>query len=209
MNALLNLSLLFYVLFNALGSIPAFVTLLKEFKPKRQIQIIIREMVFALITIFVFIVLGTKFFRVFNITLRDFQIGGGLLLLLVSLKMIFAKPPVTAVTEQQNETHKEPIFFPLAFPIITGPAILTNLLVYMTNNAHPKFVVVTAIVIAWLASLLTLLSSSFLYRTMGKNGLHALERLFGLVLLMMSTNLILKGFVSIFNISGSVALIGP
>ncbi|MEG0037297.1 MAG: MarC family protein [Victivallaceae bacterium] len=209
MKVLLNLSLLFYVLFNALGSIPAFVTLLKNFSLKRQSEIIIREMIFALLAILVFIIIGEQFFDLFNIKFYGFQLGGGLLLFLVALKMVFVSPLSTELSEKtKTSSNKEPIFFPLAFPIITGPAVLTNLLVYMQSGAHPKFIILTAILIAWMGSLFTLLLSGPIYKAMGKNGLYALERIFGLLLLLMGGNLIIKGFFSAFNLTHCLKQLG-
>ncbi|SPN74115.1 hypothetical protein,putative antibiotic transporter,membrane protein, MarC family,MarC family integral membrane protein [Chlamydia serpentis] len=197
MFTLINLSLLFYVLFDSPGSIPVFVALLKNFSRKKQQRIILRECLFALCALLLFVTFGRKFFQFLDISLYSFQIIGGFLLFTVSLKMMLAPMPL----KNNDDTLKtEPIFFPLAFPIITGPAIITALLSYIEEAVYSKEVIFTAMIIAWIFSLFTLLSSSFFNRIFGNFGLLALERLFGIALLLMSVNLMLKGISIAFNI---------
>lgn len=197
MHKLIHLSILFYVLFNSPGSLPAFITLLKDFKPKEQCFIIIREMVLALIVSFVFIFNGLEFFKLFDISLHSFKIGGGLMLFLIAFKMCLAEP--TDAEKQLSSKTREPVFFPLAFPIITGPAVLTNLLVFMSDKSYEKTVVLLAIFISWTFSLLTLLCAGLFNKFLGRFGLIALERIFALFLLLISGNLMIKGLIVAFS----------
>ncbi|AAD19147.1 hypothetical protein CpB1048 [Chlamydia pneumoniae TW-183] len=194
---LLNLSLLFYVLFDSPGSIPVFVALLKNFSRKKQQRVILRECLFALGALILFVTFGRSFFQFLDISLYAFQIIGGFLLFTVSIKMMLAPMPEKA----KDDTSKtEPIFFPLAFPVITGPAVITALLSYMEEGIYSREIIFTAMIIAWAFSLFTLLCSSFFDRLFGNFGLLALERLFGIALLLMSVNLMLKGISIAFNI---------
>ncbi|ANH78800.1 MarC family protein [Candidatus Chlamydia sanziniae] len=197
MLTILNLSLLFYILFDAPGSIPVFVSLLKNYSHKKQQSIILRECLFALAILLLFITFGRKFFQFLDISLYSFQIIGGILLLIVALRMMNAS--LTLKTSPENR-DSEPIFFPLAFPIITGPAIIIAILSYMEEDAYPKDVLLIGLVIAWTCSLVTLLCSSLFNRVLGVFGLLALERLFSLALFLMSGDLILKGISTAFNI---------
>ncbi|WP_201456255.1 MarC family protein [Chlamydia sp. 17-3921] len=193
---LLNLSLLFYAMFDSPGSIPVFALFLKNYSYKRQQQIILRECLFALISLLLFITFGRKFLQFLDISLYSFQLIGGILLFSVALKMMLATP----TSRDVEQSASEPIFFPLAFPIITGPAIITALLSYMEEDIYPKNLIFSAVIIAWILSLFTLLCSSFFNRVLGSSGLLALERLFSLVLMLMSVNLILKGLSIAFNL---------
>ncbi len=191
-----HLSLLFYMLFNAPGSIPVFVTLLKHHSPKKQNVIILRESVLALIFLLVFILCGTGLFRFLNISLYAFQFIGGILLCNVSLEMMTALP----TTQEQKTLASDPVFYPLAFPVITGPAVITSLLSCIAEKAFPKEVIFLSIFVAWFFSTLTLLCSSLCNRLLKTSGLLALERLFSLSLLFMSVNLILKSISTAFSI---------
>lgn len=195
---LIDFSLLFYALFNSLGSIPVFVLILKNFSYKKQQQIILRECIFSLIALLLFVTFGRKVLQFLDISLYSFQLIGGVLLFFVALKMMLAQP----VQDVQKKTRdsSEPIFFPLAFPIITGPAVITATLSYMEEGEYAKNLILAAVIIAWVFSLFTLLCSSLFNRILGSSGLLALERMFSLVLALMSINLILKGLSIAFNI---------
>lgn len=199
MSTLFSLSLLFYLLFDAPGSIPVFVSLLKDYSPGKQQRIILRESIFALVTLILFITFGRKIFHFLGVSLYAFQLIGGVLLLSVSLKMMFVSPfPETQ--EKLPKDHSEPIFFPLAFPIITGPAVITSLLTYMEEGVFTKEIILISVVIAWACSVLTLMSSSVFNRILGRAGLFALEKLFSIALLLMAVNLMLKSMSIAFNI---------
>lgn len=196
MSAVINLSILFYVLFNAPGSIPVFVALLKTYSSKKRQNIILRESILALITLILFSTFGNQLFCFLDISLYSFQLIGGILLMSVALGMMLAPP----IVKERVDDDSEPIFYPLAFPVITGPAVITSVLGCFIEGNYPKDVILIAIFIAWFASLLTLFSSSWFDYFLGPQGLLALERLFGIALLLMSTNLILKGLSMAFSI---------
>ncbi|MCI5642241.1 MAG: MarC family protein [Chlamydia suis] len=195
LHSLFRLTLLFYTLFNALGSLPIFIALLKKFSFRKQQRIILRESIFALILLFVFITFGRGFFRLLEITLPAFQLTGGLLLGVLAINMMQALPSQTEALDKE-----EPVFFPLAFPVITGPAMITSTLGHMEEGIFPKEIVLGAILLAWLFSLITLLFSSSLNRLFGQMGLLALERLFSVSLALMAINLTLKAISIAFNI---------
>ncbi|AGW38200.1 MarC family protein [Chlamydia pecorum] len=195
---LIDFSLLFYALFNSLGSIPVFVLLLKNFSYKKQQRIILRECIFSLIALLLFVTFGRKILQFLDISLYSFQLIGGVLLFSVALKMMLAQPVQDVQKEARDSS--EPIFFPLAFPIITGPAVITATLSYMEEGEYAKNLILAAVIIAWVLSLFTLLCSSLFNRILGPSGLLALERMFSLVLALMSINLILKGLSIAFNI---------
>ncbi len=76
LHSLFRLTLLFYALFNSLGSLPVFVALLKKFSFRKQQRIILRECIFALLTLILFITFGQGFFRLLEISLPAFQLTG-------------------------------------------------------------------------------------------------------------------------------------
>ncbi|ADH18584.1 MarC family protein [Chlamydia trachomatis] len=197
LHSLFRLTLLFYALFNALGSLPVFIALLKNFSFKKQQHIILRESIFALLLLLLFVTFGRGFFRLLGIILPAFQFTGSLLLGSIAIDMMKALPPQTETLERDKD---EPIFFPLAFPVITGPAMITSTLGHMEEGIFPKEIVLGAIVLAWLFSLITLLLSSSINRLFGQMGLLALERLFGISLALMAGNLMLKALSTAFNI---------
>ncbi|AAF39112.1 hypothetical protein C6H88_01260 [Chlamydia muridarum str. Nigg] len=197
LHSLFRLTLLFYALFNSLGSLPVFVALLKKFSFRKQQRIILRECIFALLTLILFITFGQGFFRLLEVSLPAFQLTGGILLGSLAINMMKALPSQEETFDQYED---EPIFYPLAFPVITGPATITSTLGHMEEGIFPKELVLGAIMLAWAFSLITLFFSSSINRLFGQMGLLALERLFGISLALMAGNLMLKAISTAFNI---------
>ena len=69
----------------------------------------------------------------------------------------------------------------------------------MSDKVYEKSIVLLAILISWFFSLLTLLCASLFNKILGKYGLIALERIFSLFLLLISGNLMIKGFIAAFS----------
>ena len=187
--SLLSIAFSLFLLMDSVGNIPFFITFLKGVDPKRHKAIIFRELIIALGIIVLFAFIGEAlmdFLRVRNDTL---QIAGGIILFLICLKMIF--PP--AKNPNENMPHdSEPFIVPLAVPLVAGPAVLAAVMIY-AKQEDSTFVMIGAILLAWAASLLVLLTSSFLKRTLGWRGIVAIERLMGLILTLIAIQMFLSG----------------
>ena len=81
---------------------------------------------------------------------------------------------------------------PLAIPLIAGPSALATLLLLQRSGSSREGLLL-AMTIAWMASAILLLSSTFLYRVLRERGLIALERLMGMLLVMVSVQMLLNG----------------
>lgn len=185
---LFTLTLSLFLLMDAIGNIPIFISLLKKLPPKRQAWIILRELLIALLTIFVFYFLGNVFLRALGISEQTVKISGGIILMIISLRMIFP--------EKTEETYKgpehEPFIVPLAIPLIAGPAILATVMIY-SRQMLPLHYVLIAITGAWALSTVILLFAPFIQKVLGKRGILALEKLMGLILTLISIQMFLDG----------------
>lgn len=183
-----SMALTFFLMIDAIGNIPLFASLLKAFDPKKQQRIILREMLIALVVIILFEFLGDVILNFINIKTPTIIIAGGVILFLIALKMIF--PPQTESIADNMD--KEPFIVPLAIPLVAGPAILAAVMLY-AGQAESHFSIISAIFIAWALSTLILLSASYLTKLIGKRGISALERLMGLVLILIAIQMLLEG----------------
>lgn len=184
---------LFWIVMDSLGTLPLFVSLLKHFDPKKQRRIIVREMLIALGLMIIFLFFGRGFFKLLHITHSSLQISGGIILFLLAVKMIYALPG----GEKNQRVPSDPLIVPLAVPSIAGPGILATITLYGGIAGTPT--VLLAIFIAWALSLPLLLLSSTLTKVMGENGIVATERLFGYILVLISTQMAFAGLTSAFK----------
>lgn len=107
----------------------------------------------------------------------------------MALKMIF---PEDGALVESLTTEGEPLVFPLAIPLIAGPSVLAAVMIYSkeTGRAGTLFY---AIFLSWVLSAGILLASSLLNKWLGTRGLKALERLMGLILMLIAINMFLQG----------------
>lgn len=183
---------IFFVL-NATGQIPLFLAMLGRFDQKRQLKIITREMIFALILILLFTFCGDGILQVLGITRPIIAIAGGILLFLISLTMIFPKAAENAADKAL--TH-EPMIIPLAIPVITGPGAITTVMMYAHETGSALFVGAAAFV-AWIPSLIILLLGSYIKQLLGEKGLIAVERLGGMLVCLIGIQMLTGGILSL------------
>lgn len=179
-----------FLLMDPIGNVPIFISVLKDIDPRRQRTIIIRELFIALIIIIFFNFLGDALLRFLNVTMPTILISGGIILFLIALKMIF---PGKRDPDVELPHDKEPFIVPLATPLVAGPAVLAAVILYSGQNKHNMMLPVWAIIIAWAASTLILLSSSLWKKLLGWRGLVACERLMGLILTLIAVQMFLEG----------------
>ncbi len=182
------MALALFLLMDAVGNIPFFISLLKGIPAHHQRKIILRELLIALGIMILFNYVGHVFLEMLEVTQYAVLISGGIILFLIALKMIF---PSSNDLEPHSAAEKEPFIVPLAIPLVAGPAVLAAIMLY--SREEPRLSCLIAIICAWVVTTLILLSSSFLNRVLGKRGIIACERLMGLVLTMVSVQMFLEG----------------
>jgi multiple antibiotic resistance protein len=178
-----------FLLMDSIGNIPLYLSLLKNFDPKRQRAIIFRELIIALVVIIFFMFLGDALMNFLEISDSTIQIAGGVILFLICLKMIF---PSKDDPQERSPLDQEPLVVPLAVPFVAGPAVLAAVMIY-SKQGESLWMMLGSILIAWVGTLLVLLASSFLKNILGWRGITALERLMGLVLILIAMQMFLSG----------------
>jgi len=171
-----------------LGNIPIFLSVLKDVRPERRRRVLLREVLLAYMVLLLFLFLGTYFLRLLSLQQETISIAGGIVLFLISLRMIF--PPEKHVLSEAPEG--EPFIVPLAIPLVAGPSTLAALLL-LRSGPENTIELLTALTIAWAVSALILLSSNLLYRLLKDRGLIAVERLMGMLLVMVAVQMFMTG----------------
>src|SRR5688572_17551111 len=178
---------LFFVM-DPLGNIPVFNAVLSRFTPQRRAQITARELVIALVILLLFLFAGTAVLEFLGLSQPSLSIAGGVLLFIIALRMIFPRSAGEVAGEKD-----EPFIVPLAMPMVAGPSTIAILLLLSSTEPERIWEWCTALVIAWAVTTLILTASPFLLRVLGDRGLRALERLMGMLLVLLATQLLLNG----------------
>lgn len=185
-----------FIVMDSVGSIPIYISVLKGLPSKRQYRIIFREMVIALIIIIIFNFMGATILEFLKIDQNTVSIAGGIILFLLGLKMVF--PPEKE--EISLRKVKDPFIVPLAVPLIAGPAVLATVMLFAKQETS-QIRMLIAIGLAWAGSLCVLLLAPWTTKKLGDKGIIAIERLMGLVLILMSIQMFMTGVKKFFSIA--------
>lgn len=183
-------AVLLLFLMDPLGNIPVMLSILKGIAPKRQRVIIARELVIALFILMLFLFLGKPLLNFLHLQQEAVTISGGLILLIIGLKMIF--PNKDGLVGQQPDG--EPFIVPLAIPLIAGPSVLAMLILMTQSGPSMMSNWFFALIIAWAITAAILLSAPILLKFLRERGLIAMERLMGMILVMMAVQMLINGF---------------
>ena len=186
------LALTIFFVANPIGNTPAFVALVKEFDFHRQKRILFREAVFSYLLALFFLYLGKLFLSAIQVHTYAVSVSGGTLLFLVAMNMIF--PPEEE--GQKEEKHKvEPFIVPIATPLISGGGVLSTIMIYSAmEQGYGRMTIATTI--AYAAVIVVVVSAAYLQKILGSRGLIALEQFMGMILSMISIQIIVTGVKS-------------
>jgi multiple antibiotic resistance protein len=182
-----SIALTLFLVANPIGNTPIFVSLVKDFDFQKQKKILLREAFFSFCIAIAFLCIGEPFLETLHIETYSMSLCGGILLFLVSLEMIFPLP-----SHEEHHTPKEPFIVPIATPLITGGGVLSTIIIYSQNEQN-FLKIFGACCIAWIFVTIIVVSAVYIQKILGRKGLLAMEQLMGMLLAMMSTELIVRG----------------
>ena len=185
------------LIMDPIGNIPPFLSILKAVPPERRRVVLLREILFAYGVLLVFVFLGNYLLRFLRLEQETLSIAGGIVLFLIALRMIF--PREGSVTGEALEG--EPFLVPLAIPLFAGPSTLAALLLLQRSSPDDTRSLLTAVTIAWAIGGTILLSSTFFYRVLRERGLIAIERLMGMLLVMVAVQMLVNGLKALLRSS--------
>jgi MarC family membrane protein len=181
-------TILLVLITDPIGNIPIFANALKHVAPERRPLVILREILIAFVLLLTFMFVGESFLRVMNLSDLALQIGGGVILFLIALRMVF--PPPEGVDAEQTT---EPLIVPLAVPAVAGPSALATVLLLVSQQPEKRLEWIGALCVTMLVSAVVLVSAERIQRVIGNRPVLAMERLMGLVLVSVSIEMLLRG----------------
>jgi multiple antibiotic resistance protein len=171
--------------------------------------IAVKGTLIALGILLLFALFGDAMLHLFGISLPALRTAGGVLLLLIAIDMVFARPSggvTTTEAENKEATAKHDIsVFPLATPLIAGPGAM-GATILLVADAQGDLVTIALVVGSLLAMLaltcLLMLVAAQIQRLFGVTGLHVISRVFGVLLAALAVQFIFDGIASSGLIGG-------
>ena len=196
-HSFLSAFILLLLVLDPLGSLPVFIPLMRDVAPARRRRVAMREVLIAFSVLFVFMFFGDVFLRVMRLSERSLEVAGGVILLMVAIRMIFSHEGGVYGTPE----GKEPFIFPLAVPLLAGPSAMATVLLLASRQPDRVLSWVGALACAMLVSGAVLLLCERIRKLLGDSVVSALEKLMGLVLTAIAVEMILAGLKQYFMAS--------
>ncbi|MEW7975236.1 MAG: MarC family protein [Candidatus Thiodiazotropha endolucinida] len=178
-----------FLIMDPLGNVPVFNAVLSKLDLSRRIKVVARELIIAFFVLLGTLFVGDLLLAFLGLTQPSLNIAGGVLLFIISLRMIFPSRP----DHGDEAMDEEPFIVPLAVPLIAGPSTIAVLLLLSSSQPGRILEWVVALFLAWLGTTILLLGSSKLLDIIGTRGSLALERLMGMILVILATQMLLDG----------------
>jgi MarC family membrane protein len=173
------------------GNVPIFVSALSKVAPAKRWRVVVRECAIAFFLLLLFMFFGRHFLEAMQLTDVSLRIGGGVILFLIALRMVFPQPG--GVFADGADPDQEPFIVPLAIPALAGPSALATVLLLPSTGANETMVNVGALSAVALVWLVVLVGAERMQQLLGARVMNAFERLMGLVLAAMSVEMLLAG----------------
>lgn len=182
-----SLTLIFFLIMDPLGNVAYFIEVVDHIPKKQQRFIIAREMLIALGVMIFFYFLGDLILNFLEVSDPAVSLTSGTILFLVAIKIIF---PSSKTSRIPSTPSGDPFIVPLAIPMVAGPALLATVMLF--SHTIGAFVLVP-LIISWLLASTILTFSHLLMNSLGRNGLLAIERIMGMVLILLAIQRFLEG----------------
>jgi MarC family membrane protein len=193
--------ILLLLVLDPFGSLPIFLSVMSGVAPRRRLWVALREACIAFGVLLGFMLGGDAFLRTMHLSERSLEVAGGVILLLVSIRILFgsgrhlfgADDPATL-----SPTLHEPFVFPIAVPLLAGPSAMATVLLLASRQPAQMLNWVGALSGAIAVSAVVLLAAHPLQRVLGDSVVAAIEKLMALVLTAIAVEMILAGIQHYF-----------
>ncbi len=177
-----------YAIIDPLGAIPLLVNVPNYENLMDRFLKLVALTVPTLLLLFAFA--GPFILSIFSINIDDFRVAGGVILLIIAVDVLREGTPRT-----MGINPEEYIIVPIITPMLVGPGAITSVMVMVTY--YNELSVLTAILVASLATYLTMRYSIYLVRLIGNNTLRIFARFFSIIIASWAVQLIASGILGI------------
>jgi len=200
-------SALFFII-DSVGVVPIFISLTANYSERRKKIMAKKGSLTAFFILLFFAVTGSFVMDSFGISVPAFRIAGGILLLLLAIDMVLATPnsPIRNENEEerQESVKREDIsVFPIAIPLLSGPAAITMLILFMKQAQGAllkQLLIILALIINMIFCWFALNFATQISKWLGKTGINVISRIFGILLTAIACQLFIDGVIEAFHL---------
>ena len=191
----LSALVLLLLVLDPFGSLPIFISVMRNVEPSRRTRVALRESALAFAVLLGFMLTGQWFLSLMRLSERSLEVAGGVILLIIAVRMIFASGGEVYASHGEA---REPLIFPLAVPLLAGPSAMATVLLLASRQPERLVTWVGALTVAMVVSAVVLLGADRIRKWIGSSMVSAIEKLMGLVLTAIAVEMILAGLKRYF-----------
>ena len=187
---LLQATAALFIILDPIGLIPVFMAVTQTYSPEQRLATLSKATLVALVLLVVFTFAGAAVLRFFGITVNDFRIAGGILLLVIALRIVGEAH--YGVPEGGSG------IVPLAVPLLVGPGAITTTIVF--SGTYGLWITLSAVLIAFAVMFVIFRYVNFLFKMLGRTGSDVIARLMGMLLAAIAIQFIRQGIQEVFHL---------
>lgn len=191
MDLAINLAKAIIVLFiivDPFGDIPIFIGLTEKMTDAQKKKVFNTATLVGFVLLLIFAFTGQGIFTIFGISIYSFEVAGGILLLIISIRIL-----ISGTLHEGIDSPESLGAVPIAMPLLVGPGAITTTIL----NLQEYGVIITAIAVLVVVILtwIVLRFMGSIYRILGKTGSLVIARVMSLLIAAIAIQYILSGLV--------------
>ncbi|HKF64332.1 MAG TPA: MarC family protein [Dongiaceae bacterium] len=184
-----------WVIIDPISTLPIFIALTSGFDRVTQRRIASGAVLVSLVVLFFFICLGQLIITAMGISLRTFEIAGGLILFIFAVELVIGEPKKQDV-EVTRETPMQLAIYPLAIPNLAGPGAMLTVILRTDNsrvNWLEQFHTTAAVAGVLAVAFVLMLLAGPITRVIGIGGANVIKRIMGMIIAAYAAHLVFSG----------------
>jgi multiple antibiotic resistance protein len=179
------------IIVDPLGNIPLFITMTEGMNYKEKRRVFNLASIAAFILLLIFAIIGHSLLTLFGISLYSFMIAGGILLLIIAIKILIYGG------WREKELSPESVgIVPIAFPLLVGPGAITTTMVLLRTAG--LYVTIIAVFIVFILVWIALYFIDRIYSLLGKTGSDVIARIMAIFIAAIAIEFIIDGIKQSF-----------
>ena len=192
----------YFIVIDPIGSTPIFLVVTEHLEAKEKIKTALHGTLIATLILLFFGLLGNSILAYLNISFPAFTIAGGIILFIIALEMLFDKRHQRK-EESVDFTSDKLSVFPLATPLLAGPAAITSVIVSVSatgNDFTKQAIGMLALITATLTTFIILFIAAKSEKIINKKIISIFSRIVAIVLAGLSIQYILDGIKTFMSL---------
>ena len=175
-----------FIMVDPLGNIPIFMSLTEKMPKKQKTKTFNTATIVSIILLLLFAFAGQEIFSIFGVSIFSFQIAGGILLLIIAIRLI-----ITGKIIDLDQNPESVGAVPIAMPLLVGPGAITTAIFSLQQYGIviTTLAIITTLVITWII----LRSVNKIYHFLGKSGALVIAQVNALFIAAIAIQYILMG----------------